>query len=101
MPVGKRPTFKMKVKGQHNGVYVHVCKSPKKDADGLICTKESIGKAKKQRGSRYAYRAKFFDFPEFWLNNPGTYYWQAHRVSCEHGIGDCRIEGPVVKFKVS
>jgi hypothetical protein len=100
VPAGKRPTFKIKVQGQHNGVYVHVCKSAKKDSEGLICSDESIGKAKKKSGSRYEYKAKFFDYPEFWLNKPGTYYWQAHRISCENGIDDCRIEGPVVKFKV-
>jgi hypothetical protein len=99
VPVGERPTFKMKYQGP-GAIYVHVCKSPKKDALGLICSKESIGKARKKSSTRAVYRAKFFDYPEFWLNSPGTYYWQAHRISCENGIDDCRIEGPVVKFKV-
>jgi hypothetical protein len=100
VPAGKRPTFKMNVSGPGK-VYVHVCKSKKKDADGLICSKESIGKARKKQGSRYEYKARFFDFPAFWLNRPGTYYWQAHRISCENGIDDCRIEGPTIKFKVA
>ena len=52
------------------------------------------------QGSRFKYRPKFFDFPGFWLNTPGTYYWQAHRISCENGTHDCRIEGPIVEFKV-
>jgi hypothetical protein len=81
-------------------VYVHVCKSKKKDADGLICSKESIGKTKKKSGSRREYKPEFFDFPTFWLNSPGTYYWQAHRINCEDGIDDCRLEGPTIKFKV-
>jgi hypothetical protein len=100
VPGGKRPTFKMKVVGAGQ-VWVHVCKSRKKDDEGLICHDESIGRAKKKQGSRFDYRAKFFDFPAFWLNSPGTYYWQAHRISCENGTEDCRIEGPVVKFKVA
>jgi hypothetical protein len=95
---GQSPTFKMRVKGAGQ-VWVHVCKSKKKNADGVICSEESIGRAKK-KGGTYQYKPKFFDFPEFWLNSPGTYYWQAHRISCENGIDDCRIEGPVVKFKV-
>jgi hypothetical protein len=99
VPVGKRPTFKMNVQGT-GPVYVHVCKSKKQDADGLICSKESIGKAKKKAGSRREYKPKFVDFPEFWLNSPGTYYWQAHRISCEDGIDDCRLEGPTIKFTV-
>jgi len=70
-----------------------------KNADGVICSEESIGRAKK-KGSAFQYKPKFFDFDEFWLNSPGTYYWQAHRISCENGIDDCLQEGPVVKFKV-
>jgi hypothetical protein len=99
VPAGQAATFKMRYRGKGR-IYVHVCKSPRKNAEGLICSKESIGKARKKTRTRAVYRAKFFDFPEFWLNNPGTYYWQAHRISCENGIKDCRIEGPVVKFKV-
>jgi hypothetical protein len=100
VPVGKRPTFKMNVRGAGQ-VWVHVCKSKRKDGDGLICHDESIGRAKRKQGSRFEYRPKFFDFPAFWLNSPGTYYWQAHRISCENGTDDCRIEGPIVKFKVA
>ena len=98
VPAGKRPTFKLRYSGP-GVIYVHVCKSRKKNADGLICSDESIGKAKKNNG-RAKYKARFFDFPEFWLNSPGTYYWQAHRISCENGIDDCRLEGQTVKFKV-
>ena len=99
IPVGKRPTMKGKVKGPGQ-VWVHVCKSKKKDADGVICTDESIGRAKKKNGV-FQYKPKFFDFPEFWLNSPGTYYWQAHRISCNASASDCRQEGPTVKFKVA
>ena len=95
---GESPTFKMRVKGAGQ-VWVHVCKSKKKDADGVICSEESIGRAKK-KGGTYQYKPKFFDFPEFWLNTPGTYYWQAHRIACVGTSSDCRQEGPIVKIKV-
>lgn len=99
VPAGKSPKFKMRVKGTGQ-VWVHVCKSAKKDSDGVICTTASIGQAKKS-GSQFVYTPKFFDFPEFWLNTPGTYHWQAHRIACEGGdTSDCKQEGPVVKFKV-
>jgi len=99
IPVGKRPTMKGKVSGPGQ-VYVHVCKSRKKDKDGLICTDEAIKRAKKS-GGKFSVKLPFFDFPEFWLNSPGTYYWQAHRIACEGGdISDCRQEGPIVKVKV-
>jgi hypothetical protein len=100
VPAGKRPTFKLRYSGRGQ-IYVHVCKSKRKDGDGLICSDESIGKAKKTSSTRASYKARFFDFPEFWLNSPGTYYWQAHRIACEGGdISDCRQEGPIVRFKV-
>jgi hypothetical protein len=99
VPAGKRPTFKIRATGGGQ-VWVHVCKSKKKDKTGLICTKESIGRAHK-KGGVFKYKAPFFDFPEFWLNSPGTYYWQAHRISCEGDLSDCRQEGPIVKFKVA
>jgi len=99
IPVGKRPTMKGRYTGSGQ-IYIHVCKSKKKDADGLICTKEAIKKAKKKNG-KFSVKLPFFDFPEFWLNSPGTYYWQAHRIACEGGdISDCRQEGPIVKVKV-
>ena len=99
VPAGQRPSFKLRAKGPGQ-VWVHVCKSKAKDSDGLICSDESIGRARKVSGV-YRYRAKFFDFPEFWLNSPGTYYWQAHRIACGADLSDCRQEGPIVRFKVA
>jgi hypothetical protein len=96
--VGERPTFKMRVRGPGQ-VWVHVCKSKAKDSDGVICSDESIGRASK-KGSQYQYKPRFFDFPEFWLNSPGTYYWQAHRIDCAGDPSDCRQEGPIIRFKV-
>ena len=96
--VGSTPTFKMKVQGAGT-VWVHVCKKPRLDGDGLICHKEMIKQARKRDG-KYQVKADFFDFAGFWLNTPGTYYWQAHRIACEGDLSDCRQEGPVVKFKV-
>ncbi len=99
VPAGKSPKFKMRVRGSGQ-VWVHVCASAKKDADGVICSTASIGQAKKS-GSLFVYTPKFFDFPEFWLNTPGTYHWQAHRIACEGGdTSDCKQEGPIVTFKV-
>ena len=96
--VRTRPTFKMRVKGPGQ-VWVHVCKSAKRNNDGVICDKEMIAQAHKRNGI-FQVRAKFFDYPQFWLNSPGTYYWQAHRINCTGTSSDCLQEGPVVKFKV-
>ena len=67
-------------------VWVHVCKSKTKDKNGVICSKEAIGRAKK-KGGVFRYKPQFFDFPAFWLNSPGRYYWQAYRIACDGRLG--------------
>ena len=98
VPVGTAPTFKGKVRGG-GSLWIHVCKKNKKNGDGILCRKAMIDQAKKKDG-RFKLKAQFFDFPAFWLNTSGTYYWQAHRIACEGDLDDCRLEGPTVKFKV-
>jgi hypothetical protein len=96
---GQSPTFRMRVKGSGQ-VWVHVCPSKRKDAKGVICDDASIGRAKR-RGGVFSYKPKFFDFPDFWLNSPGTYYWQAYRIRCEGGDRvDCLQESRIIRFKV-
>ena len=99
VPAGKAATFRMKVADPGAGVFLHVCKSNKRDKQGMICKKATILQAKKRKGAWEA-KQTFFDFPAFWLNNPGTYYWQAYRIECRSGSSDCKQEGPVVRFKV-
>lgn len=96
---GTRPTLKGKVSGR-GSVFVHVSKQKKTDKDGVIGNKELITEAKVKKG-RFSVKAPYFDFPEFWLNSPGTYYWQAYRISCGEDGNDCLQEGPIVKFKVA
>lgn len=98
--VATPPTFKMRVRGKGT-VWVHVCRSKRRDKEGVICHSSDtfIGQAKK-KGRYFRVKAKFFDYPEFWLNSPGTYYWQAYRIDCTGNLDDCKREGPVVKFKV-
>ena len=99
VPAGKAATFRMKVADPGAGVFLHVCKSSKRDKQGMICKKATILQAKKRNGAFQA-KQRFFDFPEFWLNNPGTYYWQAYRIECTGSSSDCKQEGPVVRFRV-
>jgi hypothetical protein len=100
VPAGKAATFRMRVSDPGAGVFMHVCKSNKRDKQGMICKKATILQAKKKKGVFVA-KQTFYDFPAFWLNNPGTYYWQAYRIECRGGSSDCKQEGPVVRFKVS
>lgn len=99
VPAGESPTFRMRAKGGGQ-VWVHVCTSRKKNRTGVICIDSSIGRAKRSNGV-FKFKPEFADFPEFWLNTPGTYYWQAFRIKCEGNIRDCDQEGSVVKFTVA
>ena len=99
IPSGKAATFRMRVSDPGSGVFLHVCKSNKKNREGMICKKATLLQAKKRKGVFVA-KQTFFDFPAFWLNNPGTYYWQAYRIECTSSSSDCKQEGPVVRFKV-
>ena len=99
VPSGKAATFRMRVNDPGAGVFMHVCKSNKRDKQGMICKKATILQAKKRNGVFQA-KQTFYDFPAFWLNNPGTYYWQAYRIECTGSSSDCKQEGPVVRFKV-
>jgi len=98
IPAGKSPTMRARVKGKGT-VWFHVCKSKKRDREGVICHDELIQQAKKRKGV-YVVKPRFFDFPEFWLNNPGRYFWQAFRIQCEGDLNDCKQEGPVTRFRV-
>jgi hypothetical protein len=99
VPAGKAPTFRGKVRGK-GSVWVFVCKSPRRNAKGLICSTEMIRKARRTGGHGFEVKARMYDYPGFWLNRPGTYYWQAHRIRCARDRRDCAQEGPVVRFKV-
>jgi hypothetical protein len=101
VPAGKALTFRMKVGDPGSGVFVHVCKSKKRDGDGLICSKETMLKAKKRNGAFQARQKAYALLDDFFLNRPGTYYWQAYRIECFSGSSDCSQEGPIVRFKVS
>jgi hypothetical protein len=100
VPAGKSPVFRMRVNGPGQ-VWVHVCKNKRKNADGLICATNplSIGRAKKRNGV-FEFKPKLYRFDAFWMNNPGRYFWQAHRIACNSDASDCRQEGPTVRFRV-
>ena len=95
---GTQPTFRMRVRGSGK-VYVYVCDSRERNADGLICHDQAVGDAKKRNGI-HIFRPRLYDYPSYWLNEAGTYYWQAHRIDCTGSLKDCAREGPIVKFQV-
>jgi hypothetical protein len=96
VPEGKSPRLRARVHGPGQ-VWVRVCGSRRTNS-GLICATDAIGRMKRGRFAVFSFRPKFHDFAGFWLNRPGTYYWQAYRIACKGSR--CRQPGPIVAFKV-
>jgi len=97
---GRTPLLSVRSSGKGQ-VWVHVSKSKKRDSAGVLKTDASIGRAK-PKGGVYTYKPKYFDFPAFWANTPGRYYWQAHRIACgeEPKASDCRVESTIRSFVI-
>lgn len=97
VPTGEKVTFRLRARGSGQ-VWVRVCSSARKSRDGVICDRLAVGRATRHSGGVSTYTPRFHDFPDFWLNTPGVYHWQAYRVACVRT--DCRAEGPIVRFRV-
>lgn len=101
LPVGKTPTFKFRSTGT-GPQWVHVSKSARRGADGVIKFDADLGQAKKRPGTTtFTYKPKYYSFSTFWANRKRTYYWQAFRISCgeeDTTNEDCKVEGPVRRF---
>ena len=99
--VGSRPVFKGRVTGPGQ-VYVYVARTRRTTKDGVLrdYAKDGLIQRAKVKRKRFSVKARYYGYPEYWLNRPGTYYWQAHRINCGEDGTDCLQEGPIVKFKV-
>ena len=85
VPVGQAPTFKVQRHGPRPGLRPRLQVQEEGHGRRDLPRRRPSGKAKQARAASQRYKPKFFDFPEFWLNTPGTYYWQAHRIACIAG----------------
>ncbi len=50
--------------------------------------------------SVYEARPTYYSFGTFWMNTPGTYYWQAHRIEYAGGADGC-IESAVRSLSIA
>lgn len=98
LPAGKTPTFKVRSSGAGT-VWIHISKSARKNREGVIGNDAHIGQARKVRGTTFSHKPKFFNYPAFWANQRRTWYWQAYRIACGEQA-DCKVEGPVRRFRL-
>jgi hypothetical protein len=99
LPVGKTPTFTVRSTGEGT-VWVHVSKSARKSADGVIRHDAFIGQARRKSRSTFSVKPKYYDYPGFWAGTARKWYWQSFRIACgeESSSNDCKVEGPVRSF---
>ena len=101
VPQGKSPTFKVQGQGQGLRLRLRLQVQEARLQGPDLQRRDDRAGAKKKSAAASRSRRGSSTTPSFWLNTPGTYYWQAHRIRCEGGsTTDCSQEGPVVKFKV-
>jgi hypothetical protein len=98
LSAGEAVTFAGRVSGS-GSVWIRVCKSGKRNAAGLICAGGLQTRAKRD-GSRWRVTPTVYDFPGYWANTPGRWYWQAHRVFCDTSGRNCAKAGPVQTVRV-
>ena len=98
LPPGEVVTFRGRVSGA-GSVWVRVCKTRTTGEAGLICARGLQVRAKRD-GNDWRATPPVYDFPSYWLNTKGTWYWQAHRVACDVSGRNCLKPGPVQAVEV-
>lgn len=104
---GSRPTFRGTVK-RTDSTWIIVSASKARDKYGVIGLDDKgrptddlqVLQRAKLSGKRFAAKALLYSYPDWWLNKPGTYFWQAHQIHCPQHGKDCYQEGPVLKLRV-
>lgn len=101
LPTASSPLFRVQgqIEDDYLYLWLHVSRSPAVDAQGVIADDVELEPLSSSSAGPGIFDAQptFFDFPEYWMNQPGTYYWQVHRISYANGA-DGAIEGPVRSF---
>jgi hypothetical protein len=99
LSAGKTPTFKVRSTGEGT-MWIHVSKSAKRNAEGVIGKDAVIQAIEKRKGSTWTIKPTYYSYPAFWANQKRKWYWQTYRISCgeEPKSSDCKIESPVRAF---
>ena len=72
--------FKGKVQRPRRGLRLRL--QVQEEQQGRADRPQGDDPAGQVKQGKFSVKATYFDYPTFWLNSPGTYYWQAHRINC-------------------
>jgi hypothetical protein len=101
---GSQPIFKARdtdPNARRYRVFVTISRSKKLDRDGdLVQTRSSGTFASMRRSGRYGftYKPPSYSFPTWFMQAPGTYYWQAFHIDCR--VRGCHVHSRVRSFDV-
>lgn len=103
LPVGTQATFKIKDLGQpyRGNVWIGVSSTKKKDRYGRLKDTSPNGTysaMKPGRHRRWSFLTPSYVFPDWFMNRPGKYYWQAGHIQC--GNNGCYVVSKVRSFVV-
>lgn len=95
-----RTPFTFKVRdAQPGSVFIKVSRSRKTKKDGTLKTEEWFRKMAR-KGTVLSKKTDVYPaLDDYFLNRPGTYYWQAYRIDCAAQT-DCDVEGPIRRFRI-
>jgi len=93
--------FTFKVRSSPSGaVFLKVSKSKRKNSKGTLRTEVYFRKmGRKARGIHTKKTESYPALRDYFLNRPGTYYWQAYRIDCA-AQSDCEVEGRIRSFRI-
>lgn len=93
--------FTFKVKSSPSGaVFLKVSKSKKKNSKGTLRTNVYFRQMVRKAGGIHTKKTdRYPALDDYFLNRPGTYYWQAYRIDCA-AQSDCEVEGGIRSFKI-
>ena len=95
-------TFRVSAMPVDQYLWVYVSRSPQLTGlGGLIGDDVTLAELKQTTDPTvWAVTPDYYTFASFWMNTPGTYYWQPHRIS-SFGDPDGWVEGPVRSFTLT
>jgi hypothetical protein len=86
LAVGSQPVFKVRDgsrQARKYKVFLTVSTSKKKTRNGdLERTEIGTFASTIRDGKIFSYQPPRYSFPTWYMNRPGTYYWQAFRIDC-------------------
>ena len=103
LPAGSRRSFRAStlLGAGDQYLWVHVSRSAARDATGRIGDEVEIEELHPGADpSVWFGDPAYFSTASFWMNVPGTYYWQPYRIS-SFGDPDGFVEGPVRSFTLT